>query len=110
MGIAASGAGSTHRYKYRLAFVVTGECVLRYDNEVGKGDHVHSGGKERAYVFVDPDRLVADFIADVRGWLMRTVTLDVRSLSDSLADFARTWKSGKGEGSARISFDTPELL
>ena len=41
---------------------------------------------------------------------MRTVTLDVRSFSNSLADFARTWKSGKGEGSARISFDTPELL
>ena len=41
---------------------------------------------------------------------MRTVTLDVKPLTDSLADFARSWKSGKGEGSARISFDTPELL
>jgi predicted transcriptional regulator len=41
---------------------------------------------------------------------MSTVTLDVKPLADSLADFARTWKSGKGEGSARISFDTPELL
>ena len=41
---------------------------------------------------------------------MRTVTLDVKPLADSLADFALTWKSGKGEGSARISFDTPELL
>ena len=41
---------------------------------------------------------------------MRTVRLDVRPLSDSLADFARTWKSGKGEGSAWISVDTPELL
>ena len=55
--------------KYRPAFVVGGERVLRYDNEVGKGDHVHSEGKERAYVFVDPDQLVADFFADVRGWL-----------------------------------------
>jgi hypothetical protein len=25
--------GSTHRFKYRLALVVAGECVLRYDNE-----------------------------------------------------------------------------
>jgi hypothetical protein len=64
-----SARGSTHRYKYRLAFVVRGECALRYDNEVGKGDHVHNEGKERVYVFVDPDRLVADFFADVRGWL-----------------------------------------
>jgi predicted transcriptional regulator len=41
---------------------------------------------------------------------MRTVTLDVRSLSDSLADFARVWHSGRREASARISFATPELL
>jgi len=30
--------GSTHRYKYRLAFVVSGVCVLRFDNEAGKGN------------------------------------------------------------------------
>lgn len=41
---------------------------------------------------------------------MKTVTLDVRPLSDSLADFTPTWRSGKGEASARISFATPELL
>src|SRR5271157_2524582 len=61
--------GSTHGYKYRLAFVVRGVCVLRYDNEMGKGDHVHIHGRERPYVFVDPERLVADFFADVRSWL-----------------------------------------
>jgi hypothetical protein len=44
-------------------------CVLRYDNEAGKGDHVHIGDRERPYRFVDPDRLVADFLADVRRWL-----------------------------------------
>ncbi len=31
--------GSGHEYKYRLAFVVDGVCVLRYDNEAAKGDH-----------------------------------------------------------------------
>jgi len=31
-------AGSAHFFKYRLAYVVRGECVLRYDNEAGKGD------------------------------------------------------------------------
>ena len=61
--------GSSHSYKYRLAFVVRGVCVLRYDNEAGKGDHVHIGSRERPYRFVDPDRLVTDFFADVRKWL-----------------------------------------
>lgn len=40
---------------------------------------------------------------------MRTVTLDVRALSDTLSDFTRTWKSRKGS-SARISFESPALL
>ena len=37
---------SAHRFKYRLAFVVDGMCVLRYDNEAGKGDHRHAGAVE----------------------------------------------------------------
>ena len=41
---------------------------------------------------------------------MKTVTLDVRSPANSVADFARTWKSGKPQKSARISFASPELL
>lgn len=61
-------AGSKHLFKYRLAFVVTGECVLRYDNEAGKGDHKHVGGKEVKYRFVTVDKLVADFFEDVKRW------------------------------------------
>lgn len=61
-------AGSNHRYKYRLAFVVAGACVLRYDNEAGKGDHSHVRGKEVKYRFVSIDRLVADFFEEVRRW------------------------------------------
>ena len=34
-------AGSAHNYKYRVADVVDGVCLLRYDNEAGKGDHRH---------------------------------------------------------------------
>ena len=41
---------------------------------------------------------------------MKTVILDVRTPADSIADFARVWKTGKPERSARISFATPELL
>ncbi|MBW7903457.1 MAG: DNA-binding protein [Rhodocyclaceae bacterium] len=41
---------------------------------------------------------------------MKTVTLDVRSPSDAIADFAQTWRTGKPQRSAHISFATPELL
>jgi hypothetical protein len=61
-------SGSSHEFKYRLAYVVRGECVLRYDNETGKGDHQHFYGKERAYVFTTPEQLVADFQNDIERW------------------------------------------
>jgi hypothetical protein len=61
-------SGSTHSFKYRLAYVVEGECVLRYDNESGKGDHRHIGGKETTYVFISVDQLLDDFLADVARW------------------------------------------
>lgn len=60
--------GSLHVFKYRLAYVVRGDCVLRYDNEVGKGDHRHFGGKEGSYVFTTPEQLVADFQNDIARW------------------------------------------
>jgi len=41
---------------------------------------------------------------------MKTVTLDVRTPEDSMADFSQAWKTGKYKKSARISFTTPELL
>ena len=41
---------------------------------------------------------------------MKTVTLDVRSPSDAMADFTRARKTGKPQRTARISFATPELL
>jgi hypothetical protein len=61
--------GSTHGYKYRLALVVENTCVLRYDNEAGKGDHKHVGNIEIPYEFVGMNRLLADFRSDVGGWL-----------------------------------------
>lgn len=61
-------AGSVHAFKYRLAYVVHGVCVLRYDNEAGKGDHRHFGDKESAYVFTTPDQLIADFQQDIERW------------------------------------------
>jgi hypothetical protein len=60
--------GSRHFFKYRLAFVVDGVCVLRYDNEAGKGDHRHCGDEELAYEFPTPSQLLADFHNDITRW------------------------------------------
>ncbi len=43
-------------------------CVIRYDNEAGKGDHRHIGESEKAYGFVDLDQLMADFEWDIARW------------------------------------------
>jgi hypothetical protein len=59
---------SRHRFKYRLAYVVAGHCVLRYDNELGKGDHRHAGVVEAHYTFSTPEQLMADFNADIARW------------------------------------------
>ncbi len=60
--------GSRHRFKYRLALVSNGICVLRYDNEAGKGDHRHLRDSENPYRFTDPEALLADFWNDVEKW------------------------------------------
>jgi len=59
---------STHLFKYRLAYVVAGECVIRYDNERGKGDHRHTGSKEAPYAFTGPEQLMVDFARDIARW------------------------------------------
>ena len=57
--------GSAHLYKCRLTHVVDEACVLRFDNEAGKGDHKHLHEIEVPYQFTDLDALQADFWAEV---------------------------------------------
>jgi len=59
---------SRHRFKYRLALIVEGRCVLRYDNETGKGDHKHVGDEEVSYSFTTLKALLDDFWRDVSHW------------------------------------------
>jgi hypothetical protein len=65
--------GCSHRFKYRLfcGSLETGTCLVRYDNEWGKGDHRHADDDERAYAFTDLERLFADFEKDVREVLKK---------------------------------------
>jgi hypothetical protein len=58
--------GSLHRFKYRLYCGRFGECLVRYDNEAGKGDHRHYGDIEKPYGFTSLERLILDFLEDVK--------------------------------------------
>ncbi len=55
-----------HGLKYRLYFGdALGNCIVRYDNEAGKGDHKHIGEKEETYQFETVEKLMADFMTDI---------------------------------------------
>jgi hypothetical protein len=57
-----------HALKYRFYFGRGGRCLVRYDNETGKGDHRHIRGKETPYRFVSLARLRRDFESDMRKY------------------------------------------
>ena len=42
--------------------VVDGVCVLRYDNETGKGDRRHIKGAETSYAFTNCERLLGSTV------------------------------------------------
>lgn len=58
-----------HGLKYRLYCGRHGQCLVRYDNERGKGDHVHRGKLEEPCRFLSLARLLEDFAADVAEFL-----------------------------------------
>ena len=54
-----------HGYKYRAVYVVDGVRIVGFDNERGKADHCHIGGKVLPYAFTGVDQLLEDFIAAI---------------------------------------------
>jgi hypothetical protein len=59
--------GCKHLFKYRFYFgAVDGTCLVRYDNERGKGDHRHSADSERPYIFQGVKQLLADFDQEIK--------------------------------------------
>ena len=63
--------GCAHLFKYRFYFGLSdGTCIVRYDNERGKGDHRHIDITEEAYRFVGLQQLFADFNTDKTAWLL----------------------------------------
>ncbi len=61
-----SVAGSAHGLKYSLFYGYPGERLVGYDNEPGKGDHRHLRDEESAYRYTTAEKLIEDFLADVR--------------------------------------------
>lgn len=57
---------SRHHLKYSLFYGFPGKRLVGYDNERGKGDHRHLDETELPYDFVSVEKLVADFLDDVR--------------------------------------------
>jgi hypothetical protein len=57
--------GSKHPFKYSLFYGRDGLRLIGYDNEAGKGDQRHYESREDVYQFTTPEKLVADFLADV---------------------------------------------
>jgi hypothetical protein len=54
-----------HGLKYRLFYGYPDRCLVRYENERGKGDHRHYGGRDESYAFVSVEQLIADFRVDI---------------------------------------------
>jgi hypothetical protein len=59
-------AEKTYGLKYRLCYrLADGTCIVRYENETGKGDHRHRNNQEEPYQLTDVETLVADFLEDI---------------------------------------------
>ena len=57
---------TTHGYKYRLVYIKDGRRrIIGFDNERGKGDHMHMGTNELPYIFSNLDQLIEDFITEI---------------------------------------------
>lgn len=65
--VPAAVRGSRHSFKYSLFYGRPGERLIGYDNEAGKGDHRHYGDREEIYEFTTPEKLISDFLQDVRA-------------------------------------------
>jgi hypothetical protein len=57
---------SSHGLKYGLFYGYPGRRLVGYDNERGKGDHRHFEEMELPYRFTSVERLIADFLSDIR--------------------------------------------
>lgn len=60
-----ASAERPHGLKYSLFCGDAVQCLVRYDNEAGKGDHRHYGEREEPYAFTTLEALLEAFQADI---------------------------------------------
>ncbi len=56
---------TTHGLKYSLFYGTQGRRIVAFDNERGKGDHMHVDEDERPYRFTSVEQLIDDFLTAV---------------------------------------------
>ncbi len=59
-------AEKKHGFRYSLAYIKAGNCLVCYDNHTGKGEHRHYMGREERYRFTTINMLLEDFYRDIR--------------------------------------------
>lgn len=52
-------------FQYSLVLIKARKRILGYDNHERKGHHIHKGGREIPYEFVDEWKLIEDFQRDI---------------------------------------------
>lgn len=57
---------TTHGFKYRLVYARHGRRIVGFDNERGKGDHMHLGEVQLPYQFRGVAQLLEDFATAVQ--------------------------------------------
>ena len=57
---------SAHEFKYSLFYGRPRVREIGYNNERGKGDHKHFRDIETSYGFETVEKLIADFLSDVK--------------------------------------------
>jgi len=62
----AAGGEKIGALKYRLFYgTAAGSCLMRHDNERGKGHHWNVLGTKQPYHFTDVETLVGDFLGEI---------------------------------------------
>jgi hypothetical protein len=65
-----------HQFKYRFYFGSDdGTCLVRYDNERGKGDHKHLEGVELPYLFRSLEAAFDEFLTDIETVMEKQGTI-----------------------------------
>jgi hypothetical protein len=52
-----------------VSLLENGERIVGFDNERGKGDHMHIGNREARYEFRSLGQLRKDFWTEVKKWI-----------------------------------------